>query len=417
MEQSDARPKRGRRQNLPAYYLGRINEKGVFLKVLSEICKEVPDAEYVTGRQPFPLRDMVFSLVYKAYDDTSAPRFQYDLKEARDKGFISAAPSPNTLSEYMREQSLTDVLRRLITKSSLPLAGTETVFAVDSTGFSLPQRYPHFDRRSNRLIKKRDYMKLHVIVGVESNVITCAEPSERTAADGPFLKRLVAGTAKYFELTEVSADAAYLSGENMHAIRRAGAMPYIAFKRNSAIDGDYKSTLWKDLCYLYKTRHKRLTEHYYLRNNVESSFKALKDKFGGRLRSRSKTGQFNEALCKALCHNICVLVHSMYASGIDPTAWENVVVREEAAAGPTGAAAERLRKDEEEISIAAAGRPALAKKLEAEREAASFKAAEKEVARMKADEKKKTAEQTRRPEKAKQKGSSQPAPQTQAALF
>jgi hypothetical protein len=35
------------------------------------------------------------------------------------------------------------------------------------------------------------------------------------------------------------------------------------------------------------------------------------------LRSKSDTGQVNEALCKALAHNICVLVHTIHELGID----------------------------------------------------------------------------------------------------
>jgi hypothetical protein len=36
------------------------------------------------------------------------------------------------------------------------------------------------------------------------------------------------------------------------------------------------------------------------------------------LRSKSDTGQINEALCKVLCHNICVLIQEMHELGIEP---------------------------------------------------------------------------------------------------
>lgn len=266
------------------------------------------------------------------------------------------APSPNTLSEYMRDASLTDVLRQLITKSSLPLAGAETVFAADSTGFSVPIRRNWFNRHKNRQERRRDYMKLHVMIGVGSNIITCAEPSVGSSYDGEFLRRLVEGTARYFDISEVSADAGYLSGENMHAVLLTGAIPYIAFKSNCALDADYKSTFWKDMLYLYKTRHPRFMNRYYLRNNVEATFASMKAKFDGRLRSKSTTGQFNEALCKALCHNICVLIHSMHELGIDPISWTGVQLRPEAPAGLTVAELERVRGNLAEIKKAAVGR-------------------------------------------------------------
>jgi hypothetical protein len=290
------------------------------------------------------------------YSNLSSQRFQYDLKEAQAKDMISAAPSPNTLSEYMRDESLTDVLRDLVTKSSLPLAGAETVFAADSTGFGIPLRRVWFNRHTERREKRRNYIKLHVMVGVESNIITCAEPTEGSASDRTYLGRLVEGTARYFDISEVSADAGYLSGENMRAVLLAGGIPYIAFYKNCVLDAEYKSNFWKDLLYLYKTRHPRFMDRYYLRNNVEASFASMKEKFGGRLRSKSTTGQFNEVLCKALCHNICVLIHSMYQTGIDPTAWAGVQVRPEAAAGLTGAGLKHREKDFAEIKSAAAGR-------------------------------------------------------------
>ena len=59
-------------------------------------------------------------------------------------------------------------------------------------------------------------------------------------------------------------------------------------------------------------------EHYHMRSNVESAYSMIKGKFGDSLRSKSDTGQINEALCKVLCHNICVLVQAIHELGIEP---------------------------------------------------------------------------------------------------
>ena len=58
-------------------------------------------------------------------------------------------------------------------------------------------------------------------------------------------------------------------------------------------------------------------EHYNKRSNVESVFHMLKSKFGQRLRSKSLTAQINEALCKVLCHNLCVVIQSVHELGIE----------------------------------------------------------------------------------------------------
>ena len=41
--------------------------------------------------------------------------------------------------------------------------------------------------------------------------------------------------------------------------------------------------------------------------------------FGERLRSKTRTAQINEVLCKVLCHNLCCLIQSMYELGIEAT--------------------------------------------------------------------------------------------------
>lgn len=40
------------------------------------------------------------------------------------------------------------------------------------------------------------------------------------------------------------------------------------------------------------------------------------------LRSKTRTAQINEALCKVLAHNLCCLIQSMYELGIEPTFWQ-----------------------------------------------------------------------------------------------
>ena len=47
----------------------------------------------------------------------------------------------------------------------------------------------------------------------------------------------------------------------------------------------------------------------------------MKRKFGDSLRSKTQTAQFNEVLCKCLCFNLSMLVHSIHELGIEPKFW------------------------------------------------------------------------------------------------
>ena len=51
---------------------------------------------------------------------------------------------------------------------------------------------------------------------------------------------------------------------------------------------------------------------------MESTFGAVKAKFGASLRCKTPMAMVNETLFKLLCYNITTLIHSMYEFGISP---------------------------------------------------------------------------------------------------
>jgi len=57
--------------------------------------------------------------------------------------------------------------------------------------------------------------------------------------------------------------------------------------------------------------------YYHKRSNVETTFHMIKAKFGERLRSKTMTVQIDEALCKVLCHNLCVVIQSVHELRIE----------------------------------------------------------------------------------------------------
>lgn len=59
-------------------------------------------------------------------------------------------------------------------------------------------------------------------------------------------------------------------------------------------------------------------EHYHKRSNAETTIHMMKAKFGDKLKSKNLVAQRNELLCKAIAHNIVVLIHEMYELGVEP---------------------------------------------------------------------------------------------------
>lgn len=59
-------------------------------------------------------------------------------------------------------------------------------------------------------------------------------------------------------------------------------------------------------------------DRYHKRSNVESTNSMIKSKFTDIIRSKNEIAYINEALLKILCHNIVVLIQSMYELRIEP---------------------------------------------------------------------------------------------------
>lgn len=150
-------------------------------------------------------------------------------------------------------------------------------------------------------------------------MVTAVEVTGGTVNDSPLFAGLVERTAANgFDVREVSADKAYLSHANLATVEAIGAVPYVPFKSNSGTTG---SAAWERLYHLYSLNRDAFLGHYHKRSNVESTFSAIKRKFGPGVRAKLPAAQFNEVLLKCLCHNLSMLVHSIHELGVEPRFW------------------------------------------------------------------------------------------------
>ena len=303
-------------QDWPAYHTAQVNEKSQFLALLYELCQGVEEPIQTFGRPRASFADIIFAASYRVYSTLSGRRFMTDLRDAKARGYLSRLPSYNSMFDYLQMPSLTPYLKRLIELSALPLKSVEVDFAVDSSGFSTCRFTRWFDVRYGKNEDWREWLKLHMICGVKTNIITSVEVTEAYANDSPYFKPLVEQTVRNgFRLAEVSADKAYLSAVNLETVDSHGGKAYIPFKSNSLPDRN--GELWERLYSYYNNNRVDFLAHYHKRSNSETVFSMLKAKFGERLRCKTQTAQINEALCKVLAHNLCCVIQSMYELGID----------------------------------------------------------------------------------------------------
>jgi transposase len=307
------------KQDWPAYNLAQTTEKHRFQVLLHDLCRGLTSPPpKKAGRRRTPLSDVAFAAAFKIYSTVSTRRFSCDLKDAEDRGFISKALHYNSICAYLEWNGLTPVLNDLIKLSCVPLRTIETDFAVDSSGFSTSRFVRWFDEKYGVHRTGHDWVKVHIMAGVKTNVVTSVEIRERSANDAPLFRPLVETTKKTFKVNEVSADKAYSSVENIEAVFDAGGTPYIPFKVNAS---DAKGGLWGKMYLYYELHRDEFLKSYHKRSNVESTFSMIKAKFRDHVRSRTDSAMKNEVLAKILCHNICCVIQSQSELGLDPVFW------------------------------------------------------------------------------------------------
>ena len=310
------------KQEWRAYNAAQTHEKERFLSLLNELCKGIEEPIQSFGRPRIPLAEVIFAATFKVYSTFSGRRFSSDLRDAHSKGFLTRAPHYTSISLYLENPTLTPFLKQLIEISSLPLQTVESDFAVDSSGFTTCRfvQWTKAKYTDPKLMEKHNWIKVHLMCGVKTNIVTSIEITDSHSADSPQFEGLVKATARNFTMSQVSADKAYLSSDNLQTVVDNNAMPFIPFKSNSITSKNH-SAIWKKMFHYFSYNQDHFMASYHKRSNVETTFSMIKSKFGDRLRSKTQTAQVNEAMCKVLAHNLCCVIQSIYELGIEPTFW------------------------------------------------------------------------------------------------
>lgn len=310
-------PRKTYSQDWAAYEVAQTNEKAEFLQLLSDLCSmiEEPERKRGRGRPPASLADQVFAACYKVYSGFSGRRFMTDLRDAVDKGHIGEAISYSGIARFLEDEESYSLLHSLVMQTALPLKGLETKFAADSSGFSACKFDRWYDAKYGRMHQEHSWVKVHIMTGVLTNVVTAVEIGNKEDGDCPMFKPLVKATTVGFKIEEASADKAYGSHDNYDTLEAIGATPYIAFKINAA-EGD--GGLWTKMYHMFCLQKEAFLRHYHQRSNIESTFSMVKRKFGDSVRSKTDVAMKNEVLAKLICHNICCVIQSAYEFGVEP---------------------------------------------------------------------------------------------------
>ena len=314
------------------YNAAQENESAHFIRLLWDLVgtiSQTPQGSGRThGRNRADIQKVLYGLIHRVHTTKSGRRSYSDLKIASAVMGLGDLPPRQTLTRYMEDPLLTPILEHLVEISAVPLSLLETSFSADSTGFGTTIRDETWadarwgNKESRKAYTGSTWTKAHFMVGNYTNVITAVfvTPTLAKSGDSPQLKRLLAITARHFNIERVQADKAYISGPNLRAIVDEGARAEIPFKKDSIYRNPTAKNgkLWNRLLQYFRENEDEFYAGYHQRSNVESTNSGVKRLFDEITRSKHPVARVNEVLMKAAAYNITRVIHALYIDGIEP---------------------------------------------------------------------------------------------------
>lgn len=225
----------------------------------------------------------------------------------------------DSLGLPVKAMSYTQLCRRQkkVAIPKLPKTKGKLNVAIDGTGLKLYGE-GEWKVRCHGAEKRRDWMKLHIGVNVETQEIVCEHLTDNHCSEHHQLNTLLNQCANNYEVAEVLTDAGYDYHESYRIIEKFGARPIIdpncnprhKPKKLSKLRSDKPRDYLRWLQEQIGVKQWKLLTGYHRRSLVETAFYRLKQLLNDKLNARSFKRQQIEVSIK--CH----ILNKLTALGI-----------------------------------------------------------------------------------------------------
>ena len=210
-------------------------------------------------------------------------------------------------------------IRKIQRHVTLQLRKSGMDVAIDSTSFSLITSSKWFDIRIKRVSKRKDHIKLHIIIDVNTGIIHHFTITDWKRNDTYEFRTLINYLPR---LGKVIGDKGYSSRKNCQAVAEKKGIPYLCFKTN--VTGKAKGySAWKISINAFMDNPKKWMEEYYNRSIVESVFASIKRCWGSNIRSKKGWLKKKELAIKVLAYNIKRTLYIERAEKVGISLWTN----------------------------------------------------------------------------------------------
>jgi len=217
-------------------------------------------------------------------------------------------PGHSVIQRGMKRLSIT-YIRKVMNRVTRFLRRKKMNIAVDSSGFSTHNSSTWYDIRIERHGKRKDCIKLHISVDIDTGVIHWFTTTPWNRHDSKEFEHLIKHLP---ELGNVLGDKAFSSRNNCQLVADKNGTPYLCFRKNAR-----SKSKGKPAWIISFRAHKHDTDAwlavYHLRSIIESVFSSIKKRWGSFLLSRKRWMQKRELALKVFSYNVKQVLMVRYA--------------------------------------------------------------------------------------------------------
>ncbi len=310
----------GRRQPGPEKNEVERGEFWRLLVLLRELVRTVDEPPRRTGHEHLPVADMLFIMITKVFFCFSSKDHCALLELLHPDLWAGPIPHPNSITNYMRMKWLRPILEGLVGRSSQPIVDyVGYYFSIDSTPVLTPGYYISKNRKTGKLYERRQWIRLHLLGEGATGIVTAARADSRRVAEQKYFEPLLRETLGLgFKVMGISGDKNYCTKANTRLARELGVTPFLTVKKNAVKSKKGTDEAWDENYDRAKSADPDVRRVFHRRSRIESINSVVKGKYEEFVLSTSEVGQYNEALCKVICHNLIVLIRYTRKLGLTP---------------------------------------------------------------------------------------------------
>jgi len=192
--------------------------------------------------------------------------------------------------------------------------------AVDSSGLRKTSASSWFCFRVGRRFRRKDYLKVHIGIDVDTGLIVAFKVTQGNVNDAPPTMSLLRQVGRIGKLL---ADKAYSARWIYNEVRMKGGVTFIPYRKNAS--GRSKGSKdWSEMFLLFTNEPERWHREYHPRSIVESVFSTMKRCWGSELKSRNGWMCRKEAIVRVIAHNVQRVAYLERAEELGIPLWQTI---------------------------------------------------------------------------------------------